>query len=82
MGCTLQGVAINAVATAVSRGSLATKQLSVLPIDLLQLVLDKLVQKGEPFSADVDITLEDSRSAAVWNCKVLVQVMHPLMTAL
>lgn len=35
----------------------------MLPIDLLQLVLDKLVQKGEPFSADVDTTLEDLETA-------------------
>lgn len=46
MGSTLQDVAIDAVATAVSRGSIATKQLSVLPIDLLQRVIDQLVQKG------------------------------------
>lgn len=47
VGCSLQDIVISTVATALARGSLCTRQLSVLPIDLLQRVIDRLVQQGE-----------------------------------
>lgn len=47
VGCSLQDIIISTVATALARGSLCTRQLSVLPIDLLQRVIDRLVQQGE-----------------------------------
>lgn len=43
---TLQDVAIDAVATAVTKGNIGTKHLVVLPIDLLQRVVDRLVEQG------------------------------------
>jgi hypothetical protein len=38
---------VNAVATAVSQGKIVADKLSVLPIELLQLVIDRLVQQGD-----------------------------------
>ena len=43
----LQDISISAVASALARGRIGTKELSVLPLDLLQLVIDKLVQTGD-----------------------------------
>lgn len=45
-GPTLQDCCLQTIARSLSCGRLATKQLSVLPIDLLQRVIDEMVEQG------------------------------------
>lgn len=45
-GSTLQDVAVATVAQALRHRRIGTRELSVLPIDLLQRVIDDLVQQG------------------------------------
>ncbi len=44
----LQDISVAAVASAVSKGRIGPRELSLLPLDLLQRVIDKLVQTGDP----------------------------------
>jgi hypothetical protein len=46
VGGTLQEASVNAVATAVAQGRIYADLLSVLPIELLQRVIDRLVEQG------------------------------------
>lgn len=58
----LQEVSVDAAARAVVSGSLDAKTLSVLPLELLQRVLDQIIVKGKSFESLSNLSMRAIRA--------------------